>query len=100
MSGETGALSRVSDEVGPLAGYTVGITAARRREEFAAALERRGAKVVSGPAIRIVPLADDSELRAATSAAWMGRWTSSSPPPASGSAAGWRPPTPGAWRRS
>jgi uroporphyrinogen-III synthase len=56
----------VNDEVGPLAGYTVGITAARRREEFAVALERRGAKVISGPAIRIVPLADDSELRAAT----------------------------------
>jgi uroporphyrinogen-III synthase len=50
----------------PLAGYTVGITAARRREEFAVALERRGAKVISAPAIRIVPLADDSELRAAT----------------------------------
>ena len=50
----------------PLAGYTVGITAARRREEFAAALERRGAKVISAPAIRIVPLADDSELSAAT----------------------------------
>jgi uroporphyrinogen-III synthase len=50
----------------PLAGYTVGITAARRREEFAAALERRGAKVISAPAIKIVPLADDSELRAAT----------------------------------
>jgi uroporphyrinogen-III synthase len=50
----------------PLAGYTVGITAARRREEFAAALERRGAKVMSAPAIRIVPLADDSELLAAT----------------------------------
>lgn len=50
----------------PLAGYTIGITAARRREEFAAALQRRGAKVISGPAIRIMPLADDSELRAAT----------------------------------
>ena len=50
----------------PLAGYTVGITAARRREEFAAALERRGARVVCGPAIRIVPLTDDSELREAT----------------------------------
>jgi uroporphyrinogen-III synthase len=50
----------------PLAGYTVGITAARRREEFAAALERRGAKLISAPAIRIVPLSDDSELRAAT----------------------------------
>jgi len=50
----------------PLAGYTVGITPARRREEFAAALERRGARVISAPAIRIVPLADDSKLRAAT----------------------------------
>lgn len=52
--------------VEPLAGYTVGITAARRREEFGAALERRGAKVLHGPSIRIVPLADDSELRDAT----------------------------------
>jgi uroporphyrinogen-III synthase len=52
--------------VEPLAGYTVGITPARRREEFAAALERRGAKVISAPAIRIVPLADDRELREAT----------------------------------
>jgi uroporphyrinogen-III synthase len=50
----------------PLAGYTIGITAARRREEFGAALERRGAKVVYAPAIRIVPLADDSQLLAAT----------------------------------
>jgi uroporphyrinogen-III synthase len=49
-----------------LAGYTVGITAARRREELGAALERRGARVVYGPAIRIIPLADDAELRAAT----------------------------------
>ncbi|WP_018635983.1 uroporphyrinogen-III synthase [Parafrankia elaeagni] len=53
-------------DVEPLAGYTVGITAARRREEFGAALERRGAKVLYGPAIRIVPLADDTELRQAT----------------------------------
>ena len=52
--------------VGPLAGYTIGITAARRREEFGAALERRGAKVVYAPAIKIVPLADDTELRHAT----------------------------------
>lgn len=52
--------------VEPLAGYTVAITAARRREEFGAALERRGARVSYAPAIRIVPLADDSELREAT----------------------------------
>src|SRR5690348_14412199 len=50
----------------PLAGFTVGITAARRREEFGAALERRGAKVVYAPAIRIVPLADDTDLLEAT----------------------------------
>src|ERR1700728_3592107 len=52
--------------VEPLAGYAVGITAERKREEFAAALERRGATVISAPAIRIVPLADDRELREAT----------------------------------
>jgi uroporphyrinogen-III synthase len=56
----------VDDRSGPLAGYTVGITAERRREEFAAALERQGATVISGPAIRIVPLVDDRELLAAT----------------------------------
>jgi len=49
-----------------LAGYTIGVTAARRREELGAALERRGAKVVYGPAIRIVPLADDTQLLEAT----------------------------------
>jgi len=49
-----------------LAGYTVAGRADRRREEFGAALERRGARVVYAPAIRIVPLADDTELREAT----------------------------------
>jgi uroporphyrinogen-III synthase len=52
--------------VEPLAGYTIGITAARRREEFGAALQRRGATVSYAPAIRLVPLADDTELRRAT----------------------------------
>jgi uroporphyrinogen-III synthase len=46
----------------PLAGYTVAITAARRRHEFGAALERRGAAVVYAPAVRIIPLADDTHL--------------------------------------
>jgi uroporphyrinogen-III synthase len=50
----------------PLAGYTIGITAARRRAELGTALERRGATVVYAPAIKIVPLADDSQLRDAT----------------------------------
>ncbi|MEU9621834.1 uroporphyrinogen-III synthase [Streptomyces sp. NPDC048155] len=51
---------------GPLAGFTVGVTAARRAEEFGALLERRGAAVVHAPALRTVPLADDTELLAAT----------------------------------
>jgi uroporphyrinogen-III synthase len=50
----------------PLAGFTVGVTAARRAEELGNLLERRGAEVMHAPAIRIVPLADDTELHAAT----------------------------------
>ncbi len=49
-----------------LAGFTVGVTAARRAEELGTMLERRGAVVLHGPAIRIVPLADDADLLAAT----------------------------------
>ena len=52
----------------PLTGFTVGVTAARRSAELTGLLERRGAHVVSAPAIRIVPLGDDTELLAATSA--------------------------------
>ncbi len=50
----------------PLAGYTIAITAARRREELRSLLERRGARVISAPAIRLVPLSDDTELLRAT----------------------------------
>ena len=50
----------------PLAGFTVGVTAARRAAELGNLLERRGAEVLHAPAIRIVPLADDAELHAAT----------------------------------
>jgi uroporphyrinogen-III synthase len=50
----------------PLAGFSVAVTAARRREELATLLERRGATVVLASAIRIVPLADDAELLHAT----------------------------------
>lgn len=51
---------------GPLAGFTVGVTAARRADELGALLCRRGAAVLHAPALRIVPLADDTELLAAT----------------------------------
>ncbi|PKW17201.1 uroporphyrinogen-III synthase [Saccharopolyspora spinosa] len=49
-----------------LAGYTVAVTAARRADELGSLLERRGARVVHGPALRILPLADDTELRLAS----------------------------------
>lgn len=49
-----------------LSGVTIGITAERRAEEFIGALERHGAKVLHAPTIRIVPLPDDTLLRAAT----------------------------------
>lgn len=53
---------------GVLTGFTVAVTAERRREEMTALLERRGARVVSAPAITIVPLVDDDALHAATAA--------------------------------
>ncbi|MFD9908258.1 uroporphyrinogen-III synthase [Streptomyces sp. NPDC059063] len=56
----------VSPAHGPLSGFTVGVTAARRADELAALLQRRGATVLHAPALRIVPLADDSQLLAAT----------------------------------
>ncbi|MFJ6728397.1 MULTISPECIES: uroporphyrinogen-III synthase [unclassified Streptomyces] len=51
---------------GPLTGFTVGVTAARRRDELVALLTRRGARVVQGAALRIVPLEDDLALDRAT----------------------------------
>jgi uroporphyrinogen-III synthase len=53
-------------EVPPLAGFTVGVTAARRAEELGTMMERRGAVIQHGPALRIVALADDTDLLAAT----------------------------------
>ncbi len=53
-------------EVPPLAGFTVGVTAARRAEELGTMMARRGAAVQHGPALRIVALADDTDLLAAT----------------------------------
>lgn len=50
---------------GPLTGFTVGVAAARRREELTALPTRRGAQVVEAPVLRILPLADDLDLRKA-----------------------------------
>ncbi|WP_343063981.1 uroporphyrinogen-III synthase [Haloechinothrix aidingensis] len=53
-------------ELPPLTGYTVGVTAARRAEELGALFVRQGAAVRYGPAIRIMPVTDDTELRDST----------------------------------
>ena len=52
----------------PLLGCMVAVTADRRREELAALLRRRGARVLEAPTLKLVPLEDDAELRAATRA--------------------------------
>ena len=50
--------------LGPLAGFTVGITGDRRSEEQAELLARRGAHVVHGPVMRTTPLSDaDATVR-------------------------------------
>ena len=51
----------------PLAGYRIGVTAARKVEEQVQLLERRGATVVWAPALSTGPhRVDDASLRAAT----------------------------------
>jgi uroporphyrinogen-III synthase len=56
-------------EAQPLAGFRIGITAARKAEEQVALLERRGAGVVWAPALSAEPNhVDDASLRAATEA--------------------------------
>jgi uroporphyrinogen-III synthase len=52
----------------PLLGCTVAVTADRRRDDLAALLRRRGARVLEAPTVKLVPLEDDAELRAATRA--------------------------------
>ena len=51
----------------PLAGFRIGVTAARKVEEQVTLLERRGAEVEWAPALSLDPnQVDDAELRAAT----------------------------------
>jgi uroporphyrinogen-III synthase len=52
----------------PLAGYTVAVTADRRREEQVELLRRRGADVIEGATVRTEPLGDDAALRGAIGA--------------------------------
>jgi uroporphyrinogen-III synthase len=52
----------------PLTGFRVAVTSARRSDELAALLRRRGAAVTCAAAIEMVPLPDDTELRLQTRA--------------------------------
>jgi uroporphyrinogen-III synthase len=54
--------------IAPLAGYTVAVTADRRREEQVELLRRRGADVVTGATVRTEPLGDEPTLAAAIAA--------------------------------
>jgi len=49
-----------------LAGFTIAVTSDRRRDELATQLEERGARIVLAPALRLVPVTDDTLLREAT----------------------------------
>ena len=50
----------------PLLGYTVGITASRRRDELRTAFEKRGGRVWVASTLQIVPLDRDEELLGAS----------------------------------
>lgn len=52
--------------VQPLEGFTIGVTADRRREEQSELLRRRGAKVIDAPCIRTLALGAEDGMRAAT----------------------------------
>lgn len=87
-------------DTGPLAGFTVGVTAARRADDLIALLRRRGASVLHAPALRIVPLADDGELLAATKELIHRTPDAVVATTAIGFAAGSRPPTDGGSARN
>jgi uroporphyrinogen-III synthase len=63
---ETGSAHPGRVGLGPLEGYTIGITADRRWEDQAELLRRRGARVQHGPSIATQYLACDDALREAT----------------------------------
>jgi uroporphyrinogen-III synthase len=51
---------------GPLTGYRIAVTSARRSEELCALLSRQGAEVCSAAAINMIALPDDDELHSNT----------------------------------
>ncbi len=79
----------MSDDNVPLRGFTIGVTAARRADEFATLLTRRGAEVVHAPAIRIIRCPTTTNSSVSPVASSRSPRTSRSPPQRSGSAGGW-----------
>ncbi|WP_101639546.1 uroporphyrinogen-III synthase [Brevibacterium aurantiacum] len=57
-----------SDRSGQLAGCRVVLTAQRKAEQFASALERHGVTIVHAPTLAVIPNIDDPELVARTRA--------------------------------
>jgi len=53
-------------EIRQLLGVTIGVTSDRRSGDMIATFERKGARVVHAPTMRIVPLAEDDQLLAET----------------------------------
>lgn len=66
MTSPPGDLPAPPDSLPPLAGFTVAVTSSRRRDELGALVEQWGARVVFAPTLRLVPIADDVQLREAT----------------------------------
>jgi uroporphyrinogen-III synthase len=59
---------------GVLAGFTVAVTADRRRDELAGLLEVLGARVVLAPVVRALPLADGAVTAAGANGGPVYRW--------------------------
>jgi uroporphyrinogen-III synthase len=55
-----------TEQVLPLRGFTIGVTAHRRREELALMLERRGARVVAASTMQLEPLVGEEALQQET----------------------------------
>jgi uroporphyrinogen-III synthase len=66
--GDMGGCKLPCNQIPPLAGWRIGVTAHRRADEQAELLRRRGATVLFGPVVRTHPLDDDRRLREATDA--------------------------------
>ena len=64
--GAPGTAPGAGGEVRQLLGVTVGITSDRRSSDMIATFERKGARVVHAPTMRIVPLTEDAQLLAET----------------------------------